>query len=599
MAGARAGIGLRFAQLAELEAALGAGDEPPAWLEVHAENLFGLPDSAQERLLALRRDHAWSLHGVSLSLGSADGTDAAHLKRLRTELDRYQPELVSEHLSWNRLAGVHVPDLLPLPFTREALAVVAANVSRSQDVLQRTLAIENLSAYLRWDGDEMSEADFLVELVARTGCRLLVDLNNLRVNQLNLGEDPVRFLERIPAHAVAEFHLAGPSAAAGGWIDTHATPVPDEVWDLYTQALERFGAHPTIVEWDTDLPALPVLIEHAARADRVMADAARLCPDACRAEAAPQVAQVQTVVPAPPAGQLTRLQAVWLDCLRAPDRSESKDTAWYGWQGGTRLPQYGFAIYVNNVRATVMRALEQSFPATYALAGGALFGRAVLRCLRDTPPHSGDLADYGADLPVAIREVGGEAVEQSGAAAAALSEVARYEWLADQLPRRRAEPAWTLAQAAALPAADWPALRLRLVAQTALFISSYPVREWLAHALTGTTRPIGSPTHPASECLLLVARSDGLQVLELDPDEAEWLLELQAHGALADATAHVVSRSPGFDLQNLLLRLLSLHALAQPCLATSEEPLGGPASAMPYGPSLAGSVLALARVPVQ
>ncbi len=566
MPAARAGIGLRFAQLSELESAreLGTGDELPAWLEVHAENLFGVPDSVRARLLALRRDHAWSLHGVGLSLGSADGTDEAHLTKLRTELDRYQPELVSEHLSWNRLGGVHVPDLLPLPFTREALAVVAANVSRTQDVLQRTIAIENLSAYLRWEGDEMSEVDFLAELVARTGCRVLVDLNNLYVNQLNLGEDPVRFLERIPAQAVAEFHLAGPSEAAGGWIDTHATPTPDAVWDLYAQALERIGPRPTIVEWDRDLPALQVLIEHAARADRVLADVARSHFDASGPRAGTKPTQAPTPAHALSAGHLARLQAAWLDGLRAPDRAEGTDAAWHRWQGGRRLPQRGFAIYVNNVRGALMLALEQSFPATYALAGSALFGQAVLRCLRDTPPRSGDLADYGADLPAAIGEVGGEAAEQNGVSAALLPEVARYEWLADQLLRRRAEPAWTLAQAATVPPADWPALRARPAAQTALFVSSQPVRAWLAYALTGAPRPTGSSVHPASERLLMVAQSDGLQLLDLGTDDAEWLLQLQAYGTLADATMQVVSRSPGFDLQTLLHRLLNIQALAQP-----------------------------------
>lgn len=265
-----AGIGLRLPHLAELEAA-----GPPAWLEVHSENLFGLGPALQARLLALRRDCAFSMHGVGLSLGSADGLAPLHLQRLADAVRLYEPELVSEHLCWNAWGGVHVPDLLPLPLTRAMLAVVVANVQRAQDALARPLVIENLSAYLRWADDEMEEGPFLAELAARTGCRVLVDLNNLHVNQLNLGEEPDAFLASLPPAVVAEYHLAGPSEgrgpAAGTWIDTHATPVPEPVWALYDTALQRWGPRPTIVERDQDLPPLPALLDECARAAAAMA----------------------------------------------------------------------------------------------------------------------------------------------------------------------------------------------------------------------------------------------------------------------------------------------------------------------------------------
>lgn len=261
-----AGIGLRFPHLTASE----ASRPTVGWFELHAENLFGLAPAVQRRLERLRADYPFSLHGVGLSLGSADGIDPGHLRRLAEAVRLFQPALVSEHLCWNRTRGVSLPDLLPLPMTGEALDVVAANIDTVQEVLGREIAIENISSYLRFEHDAMDEAEFLSQLVARTGCRLLVDLNNLHVNQLNLGEAPEDFLRGIPAEAVVEYHLAGPSLVDGAWIDTHATPVPEQVWRWYEDALALLGPRPTLIEWDQDLPALDVLVGEAQHADRLL-----------------------------------------------------------------------------------------------------------------------------------------------------------------------------------------------------------------------------------------------------------------------------------------------------------------------------------------
>ena len=264
------GIGLRFPHLTDLlEVRPDIG-----LLEVHTENLFCLAPAVQRRIERLRADYAFSLHGVGLSLGSAQGVDETHLQRWADTVARYQPALISEHLSWNRVQEVSLPDLLPLPMASEALDVVARNVERTQEAIGREIAIENISAYLRYGADEMSEAEFLSRLVARTGCRLLVDVNNLHVNRLNLGEDPLAFLQSVPSDAVAEFHLAGPTRVGDSWIDTHAAPVPEAVWNLFEAALQAIGPRPTVVEWDQDLPALAVLLAEAKRADRYL-DAAR------------------------------------------------------------------------------------------------------------------------------------------------------------------------------------------------------------------------------------------------------------------------------------------------------------------------------------
>ncbi|HKU97167.1 MAG TPA: DUF692 domain-containing protein [Vineibacter sp.] len=270
---ARAGIGLRARHLDEA-----ASQAPPvSFLEIHAENYLG-GGPALRKVERLRADHAMSVHGVGLSLGSADGIDAHHLGRVAALVDRLQPQLVSEHLAWSVVGGAYLNDLLPLPYTAESLAVVARNIDCVQTVLKRSLLIENPSSYVAFVQTTMTEPEFLAALVARTGCRLLCDVNNIFVSGSNVGFDPAAYLDALPAAAVAEIHLAGHACNdADGetiLIDDHGSRVCDAVWSLYRRAVARFGLRPTLIEWDTDVPALDVLLEEAARADREAAAAA-------------------------------------------------------------------------------------------------------------------------------------------------------------------------------------------------------------------------------------------------------------------------------------------------------------------------------------
>lgn len=261
-----AGIGLRHRHVPEF---LG-GRPAVAWLEVHSENYVveGGPRLAQ--LERIRADFPLSCHGVGLSLGSAEGLDRDHLARLRGLYDRIHPGLVSDHLSWSIADGIYASDLLPLPLTEEALAVVVRNVDHAQEVLGRRLAVENPSNYFAFLASAIPEAEFLRELVCRTGCALLVDVNNLYVCQRNLGLDPADWLECVPRDAVAEIHLAGHARldidGCELLIDDHGSRVVDAVWCLYEQALHRFGPRPTLIEWDTALPPLEVLLDEAERA---------------------------------------------------------------------------------------------------------------------------------------------------------------------------------------------------------------------------------------------------------------------------------------------------------------------------------------------
>ncbi|HEX9477691.1 MAG TPA: DUF692 domain-containing protein [Methylomirabilota bacterium] len=266
------GIGLRTPHLAEIIAT----PPPIGWLEVHTENYLG-GGPAPRALARVRGEHAVSLHGVGLSLGSADGLDRAHLARVTELTRRIEPALVSEHLSWSIAGGAYLNHLLPLPYTEESLGLVARNVSRAQEALGRPLLIENPSSYLRFRHSPIPEPEFLTELAQRTGCGLLCDVNNVFVSCRNFDQDPAAYLDALPAAAIGEVHLAGHARneAEGRiiLIDDHGSPVADEVWALFARALDRFGPRPTLIEWDTDVPALAVLLGEARRAEAAIARA--------------------------------------------------------------------------------------------------------------------------------------------------------------------------------------------------------------------------------------------------------------------------------------------------------------------------------------
>jgi uncharacterized protein (UPF0276 family) len=268
-----AGIGLRSQHLDELLKT----PVRPVFLEVHAENYLR-PSPSLEKVLRLRHDFEFSLHAVGLSLGSADGVDDAHLDEVARLVDHLQPTLVSEHLSWSCFEGRYFNDLLPLPYTEEALDIVARNVGRLQDRLGRQVAIENPSAYLGFRHSILTEAEFLDELTRRSGCGLLLDINNVVVTAHNLGLEPTDWLNELPGEAITQFHLAGHSRnvlddGSTILIDDHGSRVCCEVWSLFDEVLQQFGPRPTLVEWDTDIPTLAVLLDEAARADRALAHA--------------------------------------------------------------------------------------------------------------------------------------------------------------------------------------------------------------------------------------------------------------------------------------------------------------------------------------
>jgi len=268
---AQAGIGLRSAHHDEFL----ARRPPIAWVEVHSENFFADGGRQLQVLDAVRRDYGLSVHGVGLSLGGTDPLDADHLRRLKRLVQRAEPALVSEHVSWSAADGIFLNDLLPLPCTEAALSHTAARVAAVQDYLGRQILVENVSSYLQFEGAEMTEWEFLVQLARRAGCRILLDVNNIYVSAVNHGFDAQEYLQAVPAELVGEIHLAGHTVADDILIDTHSAPVTNAVWTLYRDALGRLGPVPTLIEWDSELPTLDRLLAEAATAEVHAAQVAR------------------------------------------------------------------------------------------------------------------------------------------------------------------------------------------------------------------------------------------------------------------------------------------------------------------------------------
>jgi uncharacterized protein (UPF0276 family) len=268
-----AGVGLRAQHHLDVLA------ESPrvGWFEAHAENYFADGGARIACLERLRASYPLSLHGVGLSLGGTDPLDHEHLAKLDRAVRRFEPILVSEHLSWSSAGGRHANDLLPLPYTEEALAHVSARIGMVQDRLGRRILVENVASYVEFECSRIAEWDFLNAVSLRSGCGILLDLNNIHVSAHNHGFDAGRYVEAIGRELVGELHLAGHTRVAIGGrdllIDTHSAPVAAPVWDLYRLALERFGPKPTLIEWDAELPPLDVLVAEADRASAILRNA--------------------------------------------------------------------------------------------------------------------------------------------------------------------------------------------------------------------------------------------------------------------------------------------------------------------------------------
>ena len=267
---ASSGIGLRSPHYREVTSTLPS----VAWWEVHSENFFTLGGLPLQLLTTIRNHYPVSLHGVGLSLGSAGKLNERHLSILKQLVDKIEPSLVSEHISWSAIDGRVASDLLPLPYTEESLSTTVSHISEVQETLGRQILVENPSTYLQFTHSTIPEWEFMVEVASQSGCALLLDVNNIIVSSGNHGFDASHYVSCIPTSLIKEIHLAGHARQEVEGkillIDDHGSAVPDDVWALYRQVIARTGKVPTLIEWDTNIPPLAILIQEAAKADRIM-----------------------------------------------------------------------------------------------------------------------------------------------------------------------------------------------------------------------------------------------------------------------------------------------------------------------------------------
>lgn len=474
-----AGVGLRaphYRRFLEQKPAIG-------WLEVHTENFLSRAGWDWHVLRTLRRDYPVSLHGVGLGLGSARGFPEHHLERIRLLVEQVEPMLVSEHLSWGALQGRQLHDLLPMTLERAALDLLAERVGRMQDVLQRQVLLENVSAYVRFHDDAMSEAEFLAELVRRTGCGVLLDVNNLYVNQRNHGEDPLAAIAALPVGSVGEIHLAGHLQAEHVVIDHHGAAVAEPVWALYRAALSRFGRVPTLVEWDTDIPALDVLLQEAAKADRIAQDfepAAGAGLQRCVMAAASSAEAL--------AARQHAFGAALLDGSLTPQAAQAV-------KGEAAAERLG--IYRGNLAANWDKSLAAAYPVVRKLVGDEFFtglARAYGKACASQDPDLNLFGEHFAGFLAGFEHV---------AEFPYLPDMARLEWALHRSYYAADEVVLSASDLACLAPEQVGALRLLLHPATTLLRSDWAVAElWLAHQVPGPA----FPDHMARGNIALVTR---------------------------------------------------------------------------------------------
>ncbi|SFU68574.1 MNIO family bufferin maturase [Pseudoduganella namucuonensis] len=529
------GIGLRAPHYRDfLERRPRAG-----WIEVHTENYLDQGGWDWHVLQTLRRDYAVSLHGVGLGLGSARGFSAAHLDRVADLVRDVQPALVSEHLCWGAVFDRHLNDLLPLTLNHAALDLLSERVQRAQDRLRRPILLENVSTYVRFRDDAMSEAEFLAELARRTGCGLLLDINNLYVNQCNHGEDALAAIAAIAPGTVGEIHLAGHLVTPEAVIDHHGASVAEPVWRLYEAALRRFGALPTLIEWDTDIPPLEVLLAEAEKARAVAAgmrqprmptlgaDPAGLTPApaaACserRADASAGLADSQSAFAA---GLFAPADAAPALAAFAPDdRNEQR-----------------YALYRGNLSATWAKTLAAAYPVIAQLVGDEFMAALGKEYGRAHPSASGDLNQFGGHFAAFL------AGFPHTADLPYLPDMARLEWALHRAHYARDAPALAAVDLAAVPPDELETARLRLrPASAAMAFEWNVVPLWLSHQPDGPP----FPDDMRVACHGLIVRPHWkTRLLPLVPPAHAALAVLQAGGDFGAALDAAFDIDEAFDV---------------------------------------------------
>ena len=543
----RVGVGLRAAhyrQFLEQRPTVG-------WLEVHTENFLERAGWDWHVLSELRRDYPVSLHGVGLGLGSVRGFSLAHLERVRTLVEQVEPMLVSEHLCWGAAQGRQLNDLLPIALDDQMLALMCERVSQVQDSLRRPLLLENVSSYVRFRADSMSEAQFMAALAQRTGCGLLLDVNNLYVNQCNHGEDALAALAAIAVGSVGEMHLAGHLVTSAAVVDHHGAPVAPEVWELYRAAVARFGDVPVLVEWDTDVPALEILLGEADKARAIIATATEKHTVGWNSaqRAFHQEMPARVVEDAPCAVPPYSVQEAFAQALFDGRLEEHIASHIF-------FPDR-FPLYRGNLTATWNKVLAAAFPVIRELVAADFFNALTRAYGMAHPSDNADLNHFGASFADFL--AGFEHVADYPY----LPDMARLEWLLHRAHYAADAHALTAQSLAALSPDDFETTRFGLHPACTLFASSWAIVPlWLAHE---ADRGVAFPQQMATPGFAAVVRPRYKAELVAITVADHAALQAIAGGAtMGEALDAAFGRDEAFDLAASLRLWVEKGMLAAP-----------------------------------
>lgn len=564
------GIGLRAPHYRDFLAARPAVD----WLEVHTENYFDHGSWDSHVLDRLRCNYPVSLHGVGLGIGSADGFSRQHLDRIAAVVERVDPILVSEHLCWGAVADRHLNDLLPMPLTAQALALVCDRVDQVQQRLGRQILLENVSTFLRFREDDVGETTFLAAVAARTGCGILLDVNNLYVNQSNHGEDALLAMRAIDGAVIGEVHLGGHLVTPDAVVDHHGAPVAEPVWALYREAIRRFGPVSTLIEWDTDLPSLAALLDEVGRARTARAEVAAergeggkgTGPDEggkggerdARGERSERSERNQPSDPSDPIERVGRSQSGQYhgkpdDALATAQGSmaaalvdaRAVPAVAHLFKGDAVATDQRLALYRGNLFGTVDKVLRAAYPVMLALVGESFFGGLAREYGKAYPSRSGDLNAFGdafaeflADFPHV-------------AAYPYFPDMARLEWLVHRATYAPKAEAITAAALAAYGVEQLEAAQCRLHPACRVFASSQAVvTAWLAHQENpGVAMP---ECMEAPEQALVIRPHWKPLVVPISAAEHAALVALDAGDTLGDALDAALAIDSAFDVTSRL-----------------------------------------------
>ena len=528
----KSGLGLRPELFSHIEAINADANSPFGFLEAHSENYFG-ESIARTKLLQLREQYPITLHGVGLSLGRADDLNQQHLTELKQLVDEVQPAIVSEHLAWSAYSHQHLPDLLPLPLTEQALDIICQHIDQMQTALGRQILLENPSNYLLFDRLQIPEPEFLNTLAQRTGCGLLVDVNNIHVSSTNIGRDPIDYINALNSDFIGQYHLAGYTEVQSKrgehteivLIDTHNHTVYEPVWGLFDHVLATHGARPTLFEWDSDFPEFDVLIDECIKANSALEKSASV-----------NSSSVSCASSNVGSGSLSKLGLSESAHLIADSEVSLED-----WQSeflhdvlalkglsdlASQDYQHRISIYQNNVFAAIQDYLEEVYPATKGVVGADFFKQMAQLFIQNSPPSEGNIHNYGDAFEALCSSLSG--LENLPY----LADLIRYEWA---LHKSYFSVVSDALDPASLPQDELLTSTVSFNDSVFIIESQYPIYEIHRQSLPDFDGEVSIDLAQSQDILLVYKLGHVVSCLQLEQEQASFIQEIEKSENLLQA----------------------------------------------------------------